>query len=257
MIEEAQDVEEQESSPVEDEEVESSTTEETQDEEATSEKAPEKEPPFHEHPRWQEVQEQRKQAEDSAAKAKAEAEYYRGLAEASKPKENEPDPYAGMDAETKAFWENVDKRAEAKALSIVDKARKEATEPLRQQLQASNKLLGNVIAKDFLKEHPELSKESPEMKLITKKAESEVRFGKDINDALDDAYRVVMFDKVGQMAAEKEKKKTQSQTKKKLAANVETKTVSRQSLPSKSNNLNITADDMGKTAKELGMELPW
>ena len=100
----------QDSSPTEDVQTESSPEEQQEDlGEPTPEQGgqEEKEPPFNLHPRWQQMQEDK-------AKSEADAAYWKGMAEArqtpSTPQQPETDPYAGMDAQTRVFYEDLERR---------------------------------------------------------------------------------------------------------------------------------------------------
>jgi hypothetical protein len=197
---------------------EESSPSEPQDEEATSEEeATEKEVPFDEHPRWKEVQTAKHEAERAAAEAKAQAEYYKGLAEGSKPVPI-PEAPEGSTPEEREFW----KKVEDKAKKVADKVRQEERERFETELKTVRNEYGKIAANQFLKDHPDISRGSKELEDIVRKASQS-------GLPLDDAYRIVMFDKAQETAVEKSKREKQELNKKKLAANVETKTVAKES----------------------------
>jgi len=231
---------EQETSPVPDEEIVDSSTTEIQDEEATSQKATEE--PFHEHPRF-------RQLIDEKNELKQEVQQLRQhVLDSSKPKEPQEDPYEQFaDEEQKRLAKQWDKH-------ITEVARKAAAEERKLaegELDVYRRMVGGVIAKDFIKSHDDVKKGSPEMVEITKKAQIYARSGMDLGDALEDAYKVVMSEQHVQNAAEKAQKKQQQKTKEKIAANVETSGVSQDKL---SGSEPATLEDAFKKAeKEMGI----
>lgn len=239
---------EQETTPVQDAEVDSSPTE-TQDEEATSQKATE-ELPFHEHPRWQEIQDEKRALRE--ANERLQQQLTDVALKVSTPKDTE-DPYAGLSDEERAFYKNLDSRYEQKFTKIVDKVRKEERQAIQQELQGYQKMVGSVLAERFLDKHPDISKGSPEMKNIVVKAQREASLGKDLNEALDDAYKVVMYERNAQRAADKEREKYKQKIKDKAAANVEQKSIPSQNLPPAGNQSFIEVFD--QVAKESGLPL--
>ena len=77
---------------------ESSTGEETVSTEATVPEAETKEPPFHEHPRWKEVQEEKRQAQERADRLE---QQLLSISERLSTPKDTTDPYADMDDEMK------------------------------------------------------------------------------------------------------------------------------------------------------------
>lgn len=223
-----------------------------QTEEATSQKATEKEVPFHEHPRWKELQEEKKEARDRADRLERQLfEMTSRLTPQQQQQKVEENIYEAKTPEEKAFWQEVDRRAEKKAAERENK--------LRAELEEEKKLIfsqtGSILAKDFLKAHPDIEKGSPEMQKIMDKATIYQRAGMSLMDAMDEAYTNVMAPKMVEAARNEEKEKIKQQNKQKLAANVETKTIPQNSMPSQSKGRGITEDDLMSTAKELGFTI--
>lgn len=235
-----------------------SSTVENQSAEATAKQATEKEVPFNEHPRWKEIQEEKRQAVEAAANAKAQAEYYRGIAEASKlSKEEIQDKiYEANTPEEKRFYETIEKIAEQKVLKSEKALEARLRKEYEESLKSRDTLVGQFVANEFLKSHPDLKKGTAEMGEITRKAQLFSSAGIPLTEALDEAYKSVMFEKNAQMAVEAERKKTQQKTQDKIAANVETKGVNTTAIPSKkSGGGDIQMSEFEATAKELGLTL--
>jgi len=176
--------------------------------EATSEQAvQEKETPFHEHPRWKEIQEEK--------------EYYKQQLAALINKPNvipqqpvvEKDRYAGMTAEEKAFYQAQDERARQIAREV---AAEEKAGVLK-ELNETRQILATVAYERFQSKHPDVLPNSQEERTIA------TLYSKGYN--LEDAYKVAMFDKVQQDKAQQAKAKQTQVVKQKLAANVETSTI--------------------------------
>lgn len=200
---------EEDSTPVQDAEESESSTDEAQVEEATSEQATEKQTPFHEHPRWKEIQEEKLEWKERAQKLE---EQYLELA---KPKTPEADPYADVeDKQTKDWYKQRDERMKqiAKEAAAVERQKAEI------EIKALRDAYGQIAAKDFLKDHPDVKKGSDDLKQIVQKAQA-------IGGNLEDAYKIVMYESNAQKAVEAATKKKTKQTQDKLAANVETKGV--------------------------------
>ena len=177
--------------------------------EATTPQAVQSKPevPFNEHPRWQELMEERKFLREqlAAANSRVAAPQQAPVAEA--------DPYAGMDAETKAFYQNVDKRAEQIAKRIGNE--KEAV--VRQELNETRQILATIAYERFQSKHPDVVPDSPEEAAIAK------LYGRGYS--LDDAYKVAMFDKVREGKVQQAQVKQANVVKQKVAANLETSSI--------------------------------
>lgn len=234
---------EPETSQVQDEEAESST-EETQVEEATSQEATEK--PFNEHPRFQELISEKNELKDQNKALQQQMFQLINKAPQENKEAIQEKLYDANTPEEKAFWAQVEKIADAKA----SKARSDAEKVYQHELAKRDQMIGGVIAKDFLKAHPEVKKSSEEMKEITQKAQIYAASGMSLETALEDAYTVVMSPKLAQMAVEKEKQRGVKRKQDKLAANVETKSV--QTLPD--NKVVSIEDAFDAAVKEGGFE---
>ena len=213
MEEENQDVQEVESSTIEDVEVESSTTtdEVEEVESSTAEAEPQepevKEPPFHEHPRWKEVQEEK-------LKAREEAAYWRAKAEQPKqPEKQDKDPYDGMSAEELQFYRNMDTRTRR---LIQEEANKLAT-PLMQQNQVLAQKVAQIMEKDFRVKHTDVQPDSTEEREIA----ALINKGFDP----DKAAWAVMGEKRVEAAKTGGQQATQKKIKQKQQANLETSSV--------------------------------
>jgi hypothetical protein len=191
---------------------ESST--EAQTEEATSPKATEKEPPFNEHPRWKELQEERRELREQNNRLQEQLFQIANNSRPMQPQIEEKIEEAAT-PEEREFWRKVDDRAEKRAEAKI----KNLVEEFKKEKQVLYDQFGQMAAKEFLKDHANIQKGSAELKEIVNTARTK-------NLDLDDAYKLVMFDKEKEMAAENAKRQKQDQNKKKLAANVERGTVS-------------------------------
>lgn len=190
---------------------------EPQSEEATSPKATEKEPPFHEHPRWKELQEERKELREQNQRLQ---EQLFQIANSSRPVQAQVEEklYEAATPEEREFWHKIEKIADVKSEAKI----KNIVEEFQKEKKVLYDTYGQLAAKDFLKDHPTIKRGSDEMKEIITTANS-----KKLD--LEDAYKLVMFDKEKEMAAENARKEKQDENKKKLAANVERGTISKES----------------------------
>ena len=179
--------------------------------EATAPQAePVKEPPFNEHPRWKEIQEEKRQL----------AEQNRQLMELlQKQQAPQPQPVQAPDNSTpeeKAFW---------------DKNRqflRQESEPLIQELRREihdNKITTmSLIYRDFQQRHPDVVPgSSQEIKIAE-------YFKKGLD--LDTAYEAVFSPIKAQIEIEKVRKSQQVKTQQKIQANMETTSVQSNAIPS-------------------------
>lgn len=204
------------SSPATDVSVDSSTTEQTeadsaQSEEATSQKATET--PFHEHPRWQELQQDLREA-----RARAERFEKAYLERESKPliaqEGADEDPFANENPEVKEWYKNkIIPLAERVAKRVISEREK----TYEQKISALQAQLGEVTVHNFLQRYPDVKRGSEEARQIAQKIGS----GYDA----DDAYAVVMYPKIKEKAQMEERTRVQNLNKKKAAANVETRSI--------------------------------
>lgn len=251
---------EQETSPVQDVNPSESSTEETQPAEGTAQQPVEKEVPFNEHPRFRELIEDSKKAKElelELNKTKAEFQYIKGMVESQRSPVTSEDPYAHIaDPETKRWYQEQDKRMR----SIAEKTAAEREEKLRKDFNEEKQVLyqqfGKFAANEFLKAHPDLKRDSYEMKTIVRKAQISTNGGMDYNEALEDAYRATMFGKVKEQAVEETKKQTQLKTQQKVQANLETTQVSNAIPEKKRFSDKIEMGDFDKVIKDTGFVWP-
>lgn len=193
--------------------------------EATTPKAePEKvETPFHEHPRWKEMIEERNYYRDLAMKA----------VEATKQPvmtPPEPDPYSGYTPEQRAFWEEIDKRADHRAKRILEEKEKE----YKAAIDRTNMEVATFHYERFIKDHPDVEPNSPEGREMAANVAIFRRNGLSPNEALERSYRIVYFPKLKSEMESKLKVKKEEKIKEKESANVETSSIpSNSGLPQK------------------------
>lgn len=192
---------------------EDSSTSDSQDGDATPKQATEKEPPFNEHPRWKELQEDRRELREQNERLQAQLLQ---IVENTKPTEPQIKEklYDAETPEEREFWAKIEKIADAKA--------KERESELIKKFEAERTALynqyGKLAAESFLKSHPDIKRGSQELKEIVRTAHTK-------NLDLDEAYRLVMWEDAQTRAVEEFKKKQQQKNKDKLAANLETNTI--------------------------------
>lgn len=234
------------SSPAQDVRTESSTVEttEAQPAEGTAKQPVEKEVPFHEHPRWKEIQQEKEEAKRRAA-------FLEGQLQAIQQQQNKPiaeeDLYTGLSAEEKVAYQNLDARTKKIFMKEIQ-ARESQYE---NRIARAEGVIARIAEKEFRKENPDLEQNSPEEARIAKL----IGAGLDAEEA---AWAVLGKKRAERAALEKEtqlKTKQQAKTQEKIQANLETKSVSTTLQPVKKESKNITMDDLEKTAKELGMTL--
>lgn len=221
MIEETLTQEQELDSSANDQDVnQDSSLEETQLEEPTSEEGVEKEVPFHQHPRFKELVDQKNEAKQQADLLQQ--KLLELTDKALTRKEPSEDPYADLDGESKRWLKQRDVQVEEIARRVAAEERKKA----EVEIQMVRNEYGKVAAQQFLSGHPDVNKGSDELRTIVNKA-------REIGGNLDDAYKIVMFEKNGEAAARRATQKKQQQIKEKLAANVETKGTSDKGLKPK------------------------
>jgi hypothetical protein len=160
--------------------------------------------PFNEHPRFKELIEERNYLRALAA---------RNNAPQPVSIQAEADPYTGMDAETKAFFQQVDKRAEQIAKKIVG----EKEMAFKQELDKTHQILATVSYERFQAKHPDVAPDSQEEMAIA------TLYSKGYS--LEDAYKVAMFDKMQNQKVQQAQVKQKQTVQQKVAANVETSTI--------------------------------
>lgn len=163
-----------------------------------------KEPPFHEHPRWKEVQEERNYWRDLAIK---QADTPR------QPQAPAPDPEAGMSPEEKVFWQKQRNLAREEALKVAQ----EREQVFAQQLNQIGNAVTAISYERFQQIHPDVRPDSPEENAIAQYFKSGV--------PLEDAYKIVMFDRLKSEKATQAKTVQANKTQEKLHANLETRSI--------------------------------
>jgi hypothetical protein len=194
------------SSPIENKDVTPESSQATLAETPAQQVEQEKPVPFHEHPRWKEKMQ--------------ELEYYKQLAlkaverpvQAPQPAVVD-DPYAGMDEQTKAFWRQVDDRAE----KIATRRVAEKEDVIKRELAQTREITANVLYKNFLKENPDVVPGSQE--------ENEIAQYVSRGYPLEHAKKVVMYDRIVQTKAQAVKQTQVNRIEQKQKANLETATI--------------------------------
>lgn len=180
----------------------------------TQKPEPEKaEPPFHEHPRWKEVQQEKEWYRQQLEKMMQQTP----PAQPATTPQPAQDPYAGMAPEEKVFW-----------MKQREIAREEAEKVLQQQvapqLTQGIQEIARLRVDQFRRQHTDVKPDSPEEMQISQK----IRQGY----LPEDAYRAVMWDKKveeKQVVTNQEQKQLLNQKRK--ASVVSPQSVSQQSQP--------------------------
>lgn len=181
--------------------------------EATAPQAEPKEPPFHEHPRWKEVQDEKRQLAEQNNKL------MELLQKQSQPVMAQPQP-DNQTPEEKAFWDKNRQFFQQESQPLINELKKE--------IQEAKMTTTAVVFKGFLKEHKDIVPGTPEAKKFVE------YFGKglDLDDAYDAVYTPINERKRANDVIEKARQTQQQRTQQKIAANVETNTVSPTAIPS-------------------------
>lgn len=170
--------------------------------------------PFNEHPRFKEIIDERNHWRDVAMRAVQ--------TPAPQPNQAIPDdPYAGMTPEERVFYQKLDERAE----KLVEKKLAQVAPQFEQRIRDTQEAVVALSYERFQQLHPDVKPNSPEENAIAEKVQ--------MGYPLEDAYKLVMFDK---MRADKQTQVKTAQTVKtqqKLAANVETQTIPTMSVKTK------------------------
>ena len=185
----------------------------------TPAKQVEQEVPFHQHPRFKELVEDRNTAREDAKRANAQLmEIVNKLQQPQAPKADE---YANLTPEERVFYESLDKRIQSKVQDLVGK--KEAE--FKHEILQTKATQAAMMYDRFLKDHPDVKSKSPEEDAIAEKFRQ--------GYSLDDSYKLVMGPSREQqlmMELDKLKRERQQQTvKKKVAASQDTGSVSQSS----------------------------
>ena len=164
-----------------------------------------KEPPFNEHPRFREVIEEKNYWREMALKQAQPQQA---------PQAPQVDPYANLTPEEKNFWKQVDERAETIAQRKIESVRPQVEQELRETKEA----VASMAYERFQLQHPDVKPGSQEENAIAQYFQR--------GYSLDDAYKVVMFDRIGVQKAQHVKDIQVNKVQQKIAANVETKGIS-------------------------------
>ena len=165
--------------------------------------------PFHQHPRWREVQEEKRQAQDRADRL--ERQLLEISTRLSTPQAKDPDE--GLTSEEKAFWARSRQIAREEAEKV-----KRETEPFMQrELQEQRMLVSSIMYERFQQQHPDVKPGSEEENTIAQKVRS--------GYSLEDAYNLVTYPQKLKNAEEAARKKVEEEisrkNKQKVAANLE------------------------------------
>lgn len=177
--------------------------------------------PFNEHPAWKSFQE-RKEKEVLAERERSERlerQLFELTNRMTQPKAE--DPYAGMSPEEKAFYQKIDQMAEQKVRKVLD----EVAPQFRNELKETKEVVAALTYEKFLNKYPDVSPGSQE--------ESQIAQLFQRGYSLDDAYKVVFFEKNRQKEVKKVTEQTQQRVQQKQMANLETSTIQPNAIPSK------------------------
>ena len=171
------------------------------------------ETPLHEQPRFKEVID-----EKNWYKQQLEQQMARQQQPPQQPQQP-ADPYAGMDAETARFYQNMDTRIEQKAKQILQTN-------VTPQIQQGIEEIARLRVEQFRKDHSDVKASSPEEMQIAQKIRS--------GYLPEDAYRAVMWDKkVGEKRTTNTQQQQQRLDAKRQANVVSPNSVSQASVPPK------------------------
>lgn len=174
----------------------------------------EQETPFHEHPRWKERQAELERERQEKAYWQQQAQKALEIANRSTTHHvPEEDPLAGVSPEERQAWERIQKLARIEAEKIV----KSKEEIFNREIQQTREHVVALAYQDFQRKHPDVTPNSPEEIEIAKRVKQ--------GYPLEDAYKIVMFDRNAQRAANQVKQQVNDKTKQKMAANLETSTI--------------------------------
>ena len=203
-----------------------------------------KEVPFHEHPRWKKVQQEKERAREEAERAKSEAAYYKGLAEGSK--QPAPDLTANMTPEEKAFWEKAREISRQEAKQEVEAIRKQY-DPYIERYEKESVM---TVYETFKEKHPDITQDDEvSMARIVKPLRQS---GMTPKEALETAYKSVFFEKNVQKTAQQTRQQQTEKLQQKAAANLETTTVSQGSIPTKEEKLDLR-ETLKRGGKQMGI----
>lgn len=174
----------------------------------------EEQKPFNEHPRFREIIEERNHWRDVAMRA-----VQTPAPQASQPIQD--DPYAGMTPEERVFYQKLDERAE----KLVERKLAQVAPQFEQRIIDTQEAVVALSYERFQQLHPDVKPNSPEENAIAEKVQ--------MGYPLEDAYKLVMFDKIRNDKLNQAKIVQTNKTQQKLAANVETQTIPAMSVKQK------------------------
>lgn len=205
---------------------ESSPVEQVAPVETPTQQVEQKEVPFNEHPRWKEVQEEKRLARQEAEYLRQQNLQLMELAKGFQPKEATVDPYADMTPEEKVFFQRVRETARQEAKAEAEALRKTYDTYIQKYEHDTVK----SVYEEFKSRNPDVT---PEEELAMAKIAGPLRqAGKSAKEALDIASKSILYEKLVQKTEQQKKVQTTQKTQQKQEANLETTTVS-SALPTK------------------------
>jgi hypothetical protein len=232
----------EDSSPSTDVNAESSPAEQTEADSAQSgEATPQQatETPFHQHPRWQELQQDLREAKERAERF--ERAYFERESKPLIAQEGEEDPLANEQPEVREWMKSkVIPLAERVAKKVVSEKEK----VYQQEIQALKAQLGEVTVHNFLQRYPDVKRGSEEARQIAQKIQ--------VGYTPDDAYAAVMYPRVKEKAQLDERTRIQTLNKKKAAANVETRSIPEGAIKKERSFEEIFNEEVKKTGFTFG-----
>ena len=205
-----------------DETVETTETESSTEaiEEGDSQTPEVKEPPFNEHPRWKEVQAEKRAAQERADRLEQQLLEISG--KLATPKSEDKDPYDGLTPEEKVFWESIDKRTRKTVEEAVDKARREEREAAEARFAKLEEASRAATYKEIITQYPEVKPGSDiEMQVAQK-----IKMGYNPFDACELIVGKIRLEALQNKSAVSKKQREQQMLKDKVAANSEVSTMS-------------------------------
>jgi len=212
MIEEEKDVNTEEVVTPPDESADSSPAEETQTEESVEAPlepvVPEETEQQVPYDRFKQVNDERKQLLELLQRQQQ-----------APPVQAAPEAQLGNTPEEREFFRQMKELSRKEAETLL----KVKEEQFQKQLEAQQRVIGNLLSRDFRRTHPDVKANSNEEYQISQK----IQAGYDP----DDAYKVVMFERQGQNATQKAQQSVKQKLQTKKKANVETSSVQQGGLP--------------------------
>jgi len=165
--------------------------------------------PFHHHPRWKELTEENRWLKQNMEQIIQQRQVQQQFQQPTQ------DPYAGMPAEEKVFWQSIDQRIEQGARKISD----ERFQGIAPMLETGAREIANLKVQEFRKAHPDVKSGSSEEFEIARKISDATRMGYSLSS--DEAYWAVMGPRGVKVAQEQGKQQIKQQIETKKRANVE------------------------------------